>query len=220
MENKQMKWHIQASDQVATHLETSLEKGLDSQEVTKRLNRFGTNSITPKKRQSNFVRFLLQFHQPLIYILLAATAVTIFLAEYTDATVIFAVVLINSIIGYVQETKALKAIDALSKSMNTAATVIRNGKEAVINSIELVPGDIVKLKPGDKVPADVRLVAVKDLQIDESALTGESVATEKNAKTLQADAILGDQQNMGFATTVVTYGTGEGIVVTTVDGNR
>ncbi|MDZ7846455.1 MAG: HAD-IC family P-type ATPase [Owenweeksia sp.] len=145
--------------------------------------------------------------------MLGATVVTLLLSEYLDAIVIFAVVLINSIIGYVQETRALKAIDALSKSMSTSATVTREGKSAVVNSTELVPGDIIRVHPGDKLPADVRLLAVKDLRVDESALTGESVATGKSTEVLDTDVVLGDRKNIGFATTVVTYGTGRGIVV-------
>lgn len=217
MEDRQVKWHRLKPDEVAQELNTDNTKGLSDKEAAERLQRYGENRITAKKQQSSLLRFLLQFNQPLIYILLGATVVTLLLKEYPDAAVIFAVVLINSIIGYIQETKALKAIDALSKSMSTTATVIRNGKPSVINSVQLVPGDVVMLQPGDKMPADLRLVSVKDLQVDESALTGESVATEKNTELADADAMIGDRQNMGFATTVVTYGTGKGIVVNTGD---
>lgn len=153
----------------------------------------------------------------MIYILLSATLVTLLLQEYTDASVIFAVILINSIIGYIQETKALKAIDALSRGMSTSATVIRNGTQTSINSVNLVPGDLVVLQPGDKVPADLRLIIVRDLQVDESALTGESVAVRKITDPEVEDAMIGDRQNMAFATTVVTFGTAKGIVVITGD---
>ncbi|MGB0525698.1 MAG: cation-transporting P-type ATPase [Flammeovirgaceae bacterium] len=216
-ENGQAKWHTFTVEQMAQDFETSIDTGLSHEEVKSRLERYGENRITVKKRQSSFMRFLLQFHQPLIYILLFATVVTLLLKEYTDSAVIFAVVLINSIIGYIQETKALKAIDALSKSMSTTATVIRNGKKDIINSVNLVPGDVVFVQPGDKMPADLRLVSIKNLQVDESALTGESVASEKSIELMKADAMIGDRQNMGFATTVVTYGTGRGIVVSTGD---
>jgi len=211
------KWHTYTPEQVSEDLSTDIRSGLTPEEADTRLQRYGENRITQKKQQSSLVRFLLQFNQPLIYILLGATVVTIFLKEYTDATVIFAVVLINSIIGYVQETKALKAIDALSKSMSTTATVVRNGKQSVINSVSLVPGDLISVQPGDKIPADIRLVSVKNLQVDESALTGESVAAEKSTELVDAEAILGDRTNIGFASTVVTYGTAKGIVVTTGD---
>ena len=142
MENLKLNWHAQPIENVAEQLHVNLQDGLTSEEVESRLELYGKNRITAKKQQSSFVRFLLQFNQPLIYILLAATLITLLLQEYTDSFVIFAVVLINSIIGYIQETKALKAIDALSKSMSTVATVIRNGKQFQINSVDLVPGDV------------------------------------------------------------------------------
>lgn len=217
MENRQVKWHTCTSEDIIRDLETDTERGLSDEEVKARLERYGENRITTKKQQSSLVRFIRQFHQPLIYILLGATLVTLVLGEYPDASVIFAVVLINSVIGYFQETKALKAIDALSKSMSTTARVIRNGKQVMISSVHLVPGDIVLVEPGDKMPADLRLVKVRDLQVDESALTGESVATGKSTELVDGDVVLGDRKNMGFATTVITYGTGKGIVVTTGD---
>lgn len=217
MKHNQLNWHTCPPNQVAKDLQTDIDKGLSNEQTDGLLQRYGENRITPKKGQSSLVRFLLQFHQPLIYILLGTTVVTLLLREHTDALVIFAVVLINSIIGYIQETRALKAIDALSKSMSTTATVIRDGKQSVINSVHLVPGDIVTVQSGDKIPADLRLFLIKDLQVDESALTGESVPAEKRINEVDADAMLGDRQNMGFATTMVTYGTGKGIVVTTGD---
>src|SRR6056297_355364 len=157
-------WHSKPVDQVLALLKADQQNGLSAEEVEARLQHFGNNRITTKKQQSSIVRFLRQFHQPLIYILLAATLITLLLQEYTDTIVIFGVVLINSIIGFVQETKALKAIDALSKSMSTSATVIRNGEQKQINSEDLVPGDVVVLQSGDKIPADLRLIRVRDLQ--------------------------------------------------------
>lgn len=217
MENLNIKWHTIPIEKVAEHLKVDIQNGLSDEDVKKRLDQYGKNLITTKKQQSSLVRFLLQFHQPLIYILLAATLITILLGEYTDASVIFAVVLINSFIGYYQETKALKAIDALSKSMSTTATVIRNGKQSDIDSVGLVPGDLVVLQAGNKIPADLRLITVKDMQVDESALTGESVATEKNTRPADESTMIGDRQNMGFAATIVTYGSAKGTVVTTGD---
>jgi len=160
---------------------------------------------------------MLQFHQPLIYILLGATAVTVLLQEYIDASVIFAVVLINAIIGYLQESKALKAIDALSRILTAETTVLREGKKTNVPFSDIVPGDIVLLQSGDKIPADIRLIFRRDLKVDESALTGESVAVEKNTDPLPEDTVLGDRTNLGFASTVVTYGTGKGVVVATGD---
>lgn len=214
---KEILWHSLNNKEVIEKLETNFEKGLTSEQVAQRIKEYGENTITPKKQQSALVRFLLQFHQPLIYILLAATFITILLREYIDASVIFAVVLVNSIIGYIQETKALKAIDALTKSMVSKATVRRNGETLQIDGIHLVPGDIVLLQSGDKIPADIRLLKQRDLKVDESALTGESVSAEKSTNTVAPDTILGDRANIGFATTVVTYGTATGVVVNTGD---
>ncbi|GAB3528440.1 cation-transporting P-type ATPase [Pontibacter brevis] len=210
-------WHSLEAAEVLELLEVSADKGLCDGEVAKRRKQFGHNVMTPKKRQSAFMRFVMQFHQPLIYILLAATVVTIFLEEYTDAIVIFAVVFINAIIGYVQESKALEAIDALAKSMTAKAQVIRNGSRQDLDAQDLVPGDIVLIQSGDKFPADVRLVRERDMKVDESALTGESVAVEKNAEPVPADNVLGDRLSMGFSSTVVTYGQGKGVVVATGD---
>ncbi|MCX2740930.1 cation-transporting P-type ATPase [Pontibacter anaerobius] len=209
---KQYPWHSLKAIEALNLLQVSADEGLSDEEVELRREQFGRNVMTPKKQQSAFVRFLLQFHQPLIYILLAATLVTILLEEYVDAIVIFAVVFINAIIGYVQESKALEAIDALANSMTARAQVIRNGTKQNIDAQELVPGDIVLVQSGDKFPADVRLVRTRDLKVDESALTGESVAVEKEDTPVAADDVLGDRLGMGFSSTVVTYGQGKGIV--------
>ncbi|WP_299761698.1 cation-transporting P-type ATPase [uncultured Pontibacter sp.] len=210
-------WHSLQASQVLEILQVSSEKGLSDEEVAKRREQFGRNIMTPKKQQSAFIRFLLQFHQPLIYILLAATIVTVLLEEYIDAIVIFAVVFINAIIGYVQESKALEAIDALAKSMTARAQVIRNGKKQQLDARDLVPGDVILVQSGDKFPADVRLVHIRDLKVDESALTGESVAVEKENAPVAADDVLGDRVGMGFSSTVVTYGQGKGVVTATGD---
>lgn len=214
---KDQSWYSLSMEEVLGKLHTDPEKGLSHTEAIKRIKEYGENKITPKKQQSALLRFLQQFHQPLIYILLAATLITIILEEYVDAAVIFAVVLTNSIIGYVQETKALKAIDALAKSMTSRAMVRRDGKTMQIDGVNLVPGDIIMLQSGDKIPADVRLLRQRDLKVDESALTGESVSVEKSTHSVAENTMLGDQSTMGFATTVVTYGTGTGVVVATGD---
>lgn len=215
--NARYDWHSVESEEVARLLKVSPEIGLDDKEVSRRLDEWGPNVMTPKAKQNALLRFLLQFHQPLIYILLAATVVTLFLEEYVDAAVIFAVVFINAIIGFVQESKAMSAIEALSKSMTARAQVLRAGSKTVIDARELVPGDVVLVQAGDKFPADLRLVQQRDLRVDESALTGESVAVEKNTRPVPKEQMLGDQLCMGFASTVVTYGQGKGVVVATGD---
>jgi Ca2+-transporting ATPase len=202
-------WHHVSHQEVLTLLETDQAKGLDRFEIQHRLEHYGPNVITPERRHSPLVRFLLQFHHPLIYILLVATAVTLLVKGPIDASVIFGVVLANAILGFVQESKAERAIKSLAQSLITEATVIRSGATKRIQATELVPGDIVILRSGDKVPADLRLIETRDLQIAEAALTGESVPVEKEAEVvLPAPTILSDQKNMAFATTLVTYGRG------------
>ncbi|WDI42092.1 HAD-IC family P-type ATPase [Bremerella sp. P1] len=209
-------YHFDAPD-VESRLETSINDGLPLLEIGRRRERFGPNALTQAEGETKFQIFLRQFQQPLVYILLAATALTIILREWADAAVIFAVVLVNSIIGYVQEAKALQAINALSKVLSSEATVIRGGQTMQVAASELVPGDCVKLQSGDRVPADLRLLQLRDLQIDESALTGESVPVEKSLDTLPENTPLAERTNIAFSSTLVTYGTGTGIVVATGD---
>jgi cation-transporting P-type ATPase F len=218
--NQEYDWHSIEASEILQILGVSTETGLSSAEVEEKTRKYGKNKLTKKKRQSAFLRFLLQFHQPLIYILLAATVVTFFLEEYVDSAVIFGVVLINAIIGFIQETKALKAIDALEDSLASKATVIRNGKKQVIEAADIVPGDVVLLRSGDKFPADIRLFELRDMQVDESALTGESVPVQKNVDPVPSENVLGDRFCMGFSSTNVTYGQGRGIVVATGDNTE
>jgi len=210
-------WHHLPTDEVIDLLDTDVEKGLDLMEIKHRRESFGDNVLTTKKARGALMMFLLQFHQPLIYILMAAGLITALLQELVDAGVIIGVVLVNAIIGFVQEAKAVKAMEALAKTMVTEATVIRSGAKVRISSAEVVPGDIVLLQSGDKVPADMRLTASRDLQVDESALTGESVAVEKDTAVLPRDTILGDRKNMVYGSALVTYGQASGVVVATGD---
>ncbi|TXK47687.1 HAD-IC family P-type ATPase, partial [Pontibacter qinzhouensis] len=216
----QQAWHALPAQEVIKNLETDPQVGLQQEEATSRLDKFGRNLFTQKEGQSNLVLFLLQFHQPLIYILLAAAAITFFLKEYIDSSVIFGVVLVNAIIGYFQESKAKQAINALSKELKTEALVLRNGSKARMDAEELVPGDVVLLKSGDRVPADLRLLEVKNLKVDESALTGESLAVDKQAQQVDADTVLGDRVCLAFATTNVTFGTATGVVIATGDATE
>lgn len=211
-------WHHIPISEVVDLFEGNRELGLNRLEVEKRQKTFGPNSITAIKGQGPLIRFLLQFHQPLIYILIASGVITAMLREWVDSGVIFGVVLVNAFVGYLQESKAINALAALSRTMTTVATVIRQGKRCQLPSVELVPGDIILLQSGDKVPADVRLFQVRNLQIAESALTGESVPVEKNHTLHPHDTPLADRHNMAYATTLVTYGQGSGIV--TAIGNE
>lgn len=210
-------WHHLAEEDVINALKSHSQAGLTITEVEERLRIFGPNTITGKKPTSAFKRLLLQFHNPLIYILLVATLVTFLLAEYVDSGVILAVVLINALIGYVQETKAEDAINSLKGMLSSTATVTRDGKRMEVPANNLVPGDIVHLVSGNKVPADIRLTSIRDLQIDESTLTGESVAVQKHRTQLHGNAVLADRVNMAFAGTLVTYGAGSGVVIGTGD---
>ena len=197
-----------------------LPRGSISFEVAHRQTHFGPNRLTLKKGKSPLVLFLLQFHQPLVYILLGAAVITFALQEWVDSGVIFGVVLVNAVIGFIQESKALKAIEALARAMEGMATVVRAGKKEKIAATELVPGDLVLLQSGDKVPADLRLLRTRELQIDESALTGESVPVQKQPERLAQETVLADRSNMAYSSTLVTYGTGAGIVVATGDGTE
>jgi cation-transporting P-type ATPase F len=208
--------HISVTDTVHL-LESSLEKGLPLFEVKHRQERFGPNEFRTKKPRSPLRAFLQQFAQPLVYLLVLAAAVTAVLAHYVDAAVIFGVVLINAVVGFLQESKAEKAIESLKQMVQTETTVIRDGVRRRLSSRELVPGDLVLLQSGDKTPADLRLVESRDLQVDESALTGESVPVQKSVEALPPDTVLADRRNMAYAGTLITYGQGRGVVVATAD---
>jgi len=208
-------WHSIEDDKIIELLESDISDGLGPLSIKHRENFFGKNALKEKKKDSNLKKFFLQFHNALIYILLGASVVTAILHEWIDSGVIFAVVIINVVIGYIQEVKAQEAIESLKKMMNTEAVVIRDGKKISISSIDLVPGDIVLLESGSKVPADMRLLESRDLKVDESMLTGESVSALKNTAPLHQDITLNDRDNMTYSGTYVTYGRAKGIVVAT-----
>ncbi|MHC1790136.1 HAD-IC family P-type ATPase [Solidesulfovibrio sp.] len=210
-------WHALAAEAALAVLATDPAVGLSPEEAASRLAQYGPNAITTRRQAGPLLRFLRQFHQPLIYILLAAGAVTAFLGEPVDATVICGVVLVNAIVGYLQEAKAVAALSALAKSMVTEAAVLRGGTWQVIAAEGLAPGDIVRLRSGDKAPADLRLLSVQSLRLDESALTGESVPVDKTMAPLPEDTPLAERTNLAFAATVVTYGQGQGLVAATGD---
>lgn len=220
MKTDPINWHALATEAVVPQLETDLARGLTAAAARQRLERFGRNELTARRGRHPLVKFLLQFHQPLLYILLAATVVTLFLREWVDAGVIFGVVFINAVIGYLQESRAEKALAALTKLVVTECTVRRGGQKVRLAAGELVPGDVVLLQSGDKVPADLRLVRQRSLQIDESALTGESLPVEKSTNPLPPETTLADRTNLAFAGTLVTFGQGEGVVVLTGDGTE
>ncbi|MBQ4084627.1 MAG: HAD-IC family P-type ATPase, partial [Alphaproteobacteria bacterium] len=210
--------YTQSVSQLVKEQDTNKNSGLTSEQIRERQAKYGLNQIELKEGKSALVRFLLQIHQPLIYVLILSATIALFLGEYVDASVIYGVVLGNAIMGFVQEDKALKDLESLSKSIEQHAQVIRNGTVLYINAKELVPGDIVLLQSGDKVPADIRLIQSQDLKTDESALTGESLPVEKNTEILPKETLLADRTNMVYASTLVIFGSGKGIVVST--GNK
>jgi Ca2+-transporting ATPase len=213
-------WHQLAVAELVTRQGTDLGRGLAATEAAERQRRYGPNQLTARRGQGPLLRLLLQFHQPLIYILLVATVVTAALDEWIDAAVILGVVLVNAIVGFLQEGKALQAIEALGKTLVTEATVIRGGQKTRIDSTAIVPGDVVLLQSGDKVPADLRLVRCRDLQIAEAALTGESVPVQKSLAEFGAEVPLADRRNMAYASTLVTFGQGTGVVVAIGDATE
>ena len=210
-------WHELSVDEVAELLETDLASGLSAAEVESRLKRYGRNQVTEKPGTPSWKRFLLQFHQPLIYILLVASGLTLALGEIVDGFVIFGVVLILGVIGYIQETKAEDAIRSLKKMLVAEATVRRDRRKQRVPSIKLVPGDVVLLQSGDRVPADLRLSHVRSLEIDESMLTGESLPARKHTDAIALETVLADRKNLAFAGTLVTRGEAEGVVWGTGD---
>ena len=207
-------WHALGIEDVLQKMSCTRE-GLSSDVVHERLRQYGPNRLPPPQRRSPFKRFFIQFHDVLIYVLLGAAAITALMADWVDAGVILGVVLINAVIGFVQEGKAEKAVDAIRGILTHEAMVLRDGHKMTVKVEDIVPGDVVFLHSGDKVPADLRMFQVKDLQIEEAALTGESVPVEKVTEPVAADASLGDRSSLAFSGTLVSHGQGSGIVVAT-----
>ncbi len=206
-------WHSVSTQSIIDGFETDETKGLQSNQVEQSRQKYGQNILSQKKGESKLILFLQQFNQPLVYILLVATIVTALLGEWVDSSVIFGVILVNSIIGYIQEVKAKAAIEALAKMGKVMATVFRDGQKTSIDAKELVVGDIVVLYSGDKVPADIRLLRSKELKCDESSLTGESVSVEKQMEVLEESTALAERKNMLYSSSLVTTGSAVGVVV-------
>ncbi len=207
-------WHAESAESVLAGLEAG-RNGLSSAQVDERLARHGRNQLPPPKKRSALLRFLLQFHNVLIYVLLAAAVVTALLGHWIDSGVILGVVVINAIIGFLQEGKAERALEAIRDMLSPHAQVLRDGRRQDIDAADLVPGDIVYLASGDRVPADLRLVEIKSLRIEEAVLTGEALAVEKQVNAVDATAALGDRASMAWSGTLVAYGQGVGVVAAT-----
>ncbi len=208
-------------EQLITELSVDPYKGLSVDEAAKRIEQYGPNSLKEKKQQTMLQKILAQFKDVMVLILIAASAVSAFLGEYIDASVIIAIVIINAVLGVVQEGKAEKAIEALKKMASPQARVMRDGQQRLIPAAELVPGDVVLLEAGDIVPADLRLFESQSLKAEEASLTGESVPVEKDALAILPEkTALGDRENMVFMSTALTYGKGRGLVVGTGSGTE
>nr|WP_203416569.1 HAD-IC family P-type ATPase [Jiangella ureilytica] len=202
--------------EVVLGLGTDTDAGLTAAEARQRLERHGPNALPPARRPAAVVRLLRQLHHPLVYVLLAAALVTGLLGEYVDCGVIVGVVVLNAVVGFVQESQAEGALDGLRALVRTRARVVRDGHAQVVASEDVVPGDLVVLEAGDKVPADLRLVRSSRLSVDESALTGESVPVDKDeAVVVPAGTPVADRRNLAYSGTLVTAGSGAGVAVAT-----
>ena len=210
-------WFAKSSSEVLREWNVDAATGLSGVEAAERLARYGQNKLEGKPKKSLLSLFFAQLQDMLIYVLLGAAVITLFIGEYADSAIILLVVLLNAAIGVIQEYKAEKAIAALQQLTTPRTLVRRDGEVREINSEDLVPGDIVLIDAGRYVPADLRLIESANLQIEESALTGESVPSDKDARALIDDpkVPIGDKINMAFMSTLATYGRGEGIVIAT-----
>ncbi|OJU27020.1 MAG: carbonate dehydratase [Alphaproteobacteria bacterium 64-6] len=207
-------WHALPAETAITDL-ASAREGLGNTEAAARLQRHGPNALPVGARKSLLTRFLLQFHNVLIYVMIVGATITVALGHYVDTAVILAVIIINAIIGVIQENKAEAALDAIRDMISPRASVLREGHRVSINAADLVPGDVLLLEAGDRVTADIRLIKARNLRIDEAILTGESVAADKSTEPAAEAAALGDRRSMAYSGTLVTAGQGTGVVVAT-----
>jgi len=208
-------WHAVAADEVVQRLNSNTRSGLDRAEVSRRLQKYGPNRLPEGKKQGPFMRFLLQFNNILVYVLLGAGFVKLMVGLWLDAAIILGVVVINGLLGFLQEGKAEKALHSIRNLLSAEARTVRGGETRLIPAEELVPGDVVLLESGDKIPADLRLVDVKNLRTEEAPLTGESVPIDKTTDAVAAKSTVGDREGMAFSGTLVASGRGTGVVVAT-----
>ena len=208
-------WHSMEIESILQKLETDPEQGLSLEEAQRRLGEYGYNELGEEAKTSPFILFLNQFKNTLIIILIAATVLSALIGDLLDAGIILAIVVFCALLGFVQEYRAGRALDALKKMLTPTTTVLRGGKELEVLARELVPGDILLLEAGDKIPTDGRLIEIHSLQCDEASLTGESFPVEKELSALPTELPVGDRKNMVFTGTSVTYGRGKAVVTTT-----
>src|SRR5262249_23271416 len=204
-----------SADEVVTLLRTDTGEGLDATEAADRLQMHGPNRLPQGKKRGPLVRFLSQLNNVLVYVLLGAGFTKLMLNLWIDASIIFRVVILNALLGFLQEGKAEKALESIRNMLSAEARTKRGGETRMVPAERLVPGDIVLLESGDKVPADLRIVEAKNLRTEEAALTGESVPAEKSANAVSGNATVGDRECMAFSGTMVVSGRAVGIVVAT-----
>ena len=206
--------HTISAEGVLAALDSRLD-GLSDAEATQRLEKYGPNRLPEPPKRSPFLRFLSHFNNVLIYVLLASAVLTAALGHFVDTGVILAVVIANAIIGFIQEGRAEQAMDAIRQMLAPKSAVVRDGERRSIDSALLVPGDIVLLEAGDRVPADLRLIRAAGLRIEEAILTGESVPADKTTKPVATDASIGDRSCMAYKGTLVVAGAAHGMVIAT-----
>lgn len=210
-----MEWYKVTEEDLLCRLKTNKDLGLSEEAVKESLETKGYNELKEEKTKSFLAKVLAQFNDFLVIILIVASIISFIAGETVDSIVILAIVVVNAFLGLYQEGKAEKSLEALKKMASPNAKVIRNGGTTIVPANTLVPGDIVILETGDIIPADLRLIQSSNLKVDEASLTGESLPVEKNIQVLEEDSSLGDRKNMGFMSTIVSYGRGKGIVVAT-----
>jgi Ca2+-transporting ATPase len=210
-----IQWHATQVDSVFGQLGTDPQQGLTIEEAGRRLQVHGYNELTKETKTSPFMLFIHQFKNTLIIILAVATILSAIIGDLLDAGIILAIIVFCALLGFVQEYRAERALDALKKMLTPTITALRGGREEEIPSKELVPGDVIVLEAGDKIPADGRLIEIHSLQCDEAPLTGESFPVEKDLKVLPEAVSVGDRKNMVFTGTAVSYGRGKAVVTDT-----
>jgi magnesium-transporting ATPase (P-type) len=208
-------WHAVPAAEVIGRLKTDLAKGLDVGEASRRISQYGPNRLPEGKKRGPVVRFFAQLNNILVYVLLGAGFVKLMVGLWLDAGVILGVVIINALLGFIQEGKAEKALDSIRNMLSAEARTVRGGQTRLVSAEALVPGDVVLLESGDRIPADLRLVDVKNLRTEEAALTGESVPIDKTTAAVAERATVGDREGMAFSGTLVSSGRGKGVVVAT-----
>lgn len=208
-------WHAIDVDAVVKELQADLHQGLAPTEAASRLSRYGPNELMHEEKASPWTLFFNQFKNVLIVILIVATLLSAAVGEYADAAIILVIIVFCAVLGFVQEYRAERALDALKGMLTPMITVLRGGRELEVASKELVPGDVLVIEAGDRIPADARLVENHSIQCDEAPLTGESVPVTKDLACMPPQALVGDRRNMVFTGTTLTYGRGKAVVCAT-----